>query len=319
MALADKFRNEVSDPRKTRLTSYLPLSQQLYRWIIAPIAPDLEARGINNLVFIMESGLRSMPVSALHDGSKFLIEKYSLGVMPSMSLTDTRYQDIRGVQVLGMGISESTQNQPPLPAVPIEVSTLVNQIWSGREALNSTVTRQNLELFRQQQPFGIIHLATHADFQPGAIGNSYIQLWDEKLRLDQVRELGWNDPQIELLVLSACATALGNREAELGFGGLAVQTGVKTAVASLWYVSDAATTALMTGFYRDLKETRLKSEALRQAQLAMARGQVTVEDGKLRGIGAEPLPLPAESGLVRDRLLSHPYYWSAFTMIGSPW
>ncbi|XGW00374.1 MAG: CHAT domain-containing protein [Leptolyngbya sp. BL-A-14] len=320
LALAQQFRNEVSDPRKTRANTYMGMSRQLYQWLIAPIAPDLQTRGINNLVFLMDAGLRSLPIAALNDGQNFLIEKYSVGVMPSLSLTDTRYRDIRGVKVLGLGISESTQDQPPLPAVPVEVSILVNQLWSGRLAFNNNVTLDNLKAFRKEQPFGIIHLATHADFYPGAIDNSYIQLWNDKLRLDQVRQLGWNDPQIELLVLSACATALGDREAELGFGGLAVQTGVKTAVASLWYVSDAATTALMTGFYKDLRTARIKAEALRQAQLAMATGKVFLQNGRLQGIEAgEGIPLPPASLAVRDRQLSHPYYWAAFTMIGNPW
>ena len=320
LPLAQRFRNEVSDPRKTRATTYLGISRQLYQWMIAPIAPDLQARGINNLVFLLDTGLRSLPVAALNDGQGFLVEKYSIGVMPSLSLTDTRYRNIRDVKVLGLGISESTRNQPPLPAVPVEVSILVNQLWSGRLAFNNNVTLENLKAFRKEQPFGIIHLATHADFYPGVIDNSYIQLWNDKLRLDQVRQLGWNEPQIELLVLSACATALGDREAELGFGGLAVQTGVKTAVASLWYVSDAATTALMTGFYKDLRTARIKAEALRQAQIAMATGKVFLENGRLKGIETgEGIPLPPASLAVRDRQFSHPYYWAAFTMIGSPW
>ncbi|MBW4580215.1 MAG: CHAT domain-containing protein [Tildeniella nuda ZEHNDER 1965/U140] len=320
LPLAQRFRTEISDPRKTRATTYLGMSRQLYQWMIAPIAADLQTRGIDNLVFLLDTGLRSLPVAALNDGQGFLIEKYSIGVMPSLNLTDTRYRNIRDVKVLGLGISESTQDQPPLPSVPVEVSLLVNQLWSGRLAFNNNVTLANLKAFRQEQPFGIIHLATHADFSPGSIDNSYIQLWNDKLRLDQVRQLGWNDPQIELLVLSACATALGDREAELGFGGLAVQTGVKTAVASLWYVSDAATTALMTGFYKDLRTARIKAEALRKAQLDMAQGRVFLQNGRLQGIEAgEGIPLPPASLAVRDRQLSHPYYWAAFTMIGNPW
>ncbi len=196
LPLAQQFRSEVSDPRKTRAITYLGLSQQLYQWMIAPIAADLQARGINNLVFLMDAGLRSLPVAALHDGKGFLIEKFSIGVMPSLSLTDTRYRNIRDVQVLGMGISESTQEQPPLPAVPVEVSTLVNKLWTGREALNTNVTLDNLKTFRKQQPYGIIHLATHADFQSGAISNSYIQFWNQKLRLNQVRQLGLNNPRL---------------------------------------------------------------------------------------------------------------------------
>ncbi len=318
MAVAQQFRSEVADPRKTRSKAYLQPAQQLYQWIIAPLQADLEAQGIDNLVFMMESGLRSLPVAALHDGERFLVEKYSMGTMPSLSLTDTRYQDIKDSKILGLGISESTQGQPPLPAVPIEM-TEMSQFWAGRLVFNTNATLSNLIALRQQQPFGIIHLATHADFQPGTISNSYIQLWEDKLRLNQVRDLGWNNPQVELLVLSACATALGDREAELGFGGLAVQTGVKTAVASLWYVSDAATAALMTGFYRDLRTARIKAEALQQAQLAMAKGQIYVENNRLQGVGMKDgIPLP-EGVTVRDRQLSHPFYWSAFTMIGSPW
>ena len=320
LPLAQQFRNEISDPRKTRATTYMGMSRQLYQWLMAPIAADLQARGIDNLVFLMDTGLRSLPVAALNDGQGFLIEKYSVGVMPSLSLTDTRYRNIRDVKVLGLGISESTQDQPPLPAVPVEVSILVNQLWSGRLAFNNNVTLENLKAFRKEQPFGIIHMATHADFFPGSIDHSYIQLWNDKLRLDQVRQLGWNEPQIELLVLSACATALGDREAELGFGGLAVQTGVKTAVASLWYVSDAATTALMTGFYKDLRTARIKAEALQKAQLDMAKGRVFLQNGRLQGIEAgEGIPLPPASLAVRDRQLAHPYYWAAFTMIGNPW
>ncbi|MCY7285926.1 MAG: CHAT domain-containing protein, partial [Cyanobacteria bacterium CAN_BIN43] len=321
MAMAQVFRSEITNPRKTKTTSYLPSAQQPYQWLIAPIAPDLRAQEINNLVFLPEAGLRSLPFAALHDGQQFLIEQYSLGLMPSLSLTDTRYVDIRHAQLLAMGISESTEGQNPLPAVPIELSTLVMHLWQGgRLFLNSTATLENLRQVRQQQPFGIVHLATHADFVSGAIGKSYIQLWNQKLKFDQVRQLGWNNPPVEMLVLSACRTALGDKEAELGFAGLAVQTGVKTAVASLWYVSDAATAALMSGFYATLNQAPFKAAALQQAQIAMIRGQVYLDGNQLRGLpGIESLPLPADSLTTGDRQLSHPYYWAAFTMIGNPW
>jgi filamentous hemagglutinin family protein len=318
LRLAHQFRLEVSDPRKTRTDSYLKLAQQLHQWFIAPLQSELQARQINNLVFLMDTGLRSLPVAALHDGKNFLVEQYSIGMMPSLSLTDTRYQDIRNVKLLTLGISESTQGQVPLPSVLVEVSTLVKQLWSGESYLNQTATIESLKAARQQRPYGIVHLATHADFLPGSLDNSYIQLWDEKVRLDQVRQLGFNNPQVELLVLSACSTALGDREAELGFGGLAVQAGVKTAVASLWAVNDVATAALITRFYHDLRTLPIKSEAMRQAQLAMIKGQVYVENDQIFGVQPSGIPLP-EGSHIRDRELSHPYYWSAFTMIGNPW
>jgi CHAT domain-containing protein len=278
---------------------------------------DLQAQKINNLVFLMDGGLRSVPIAAFHDGRGFLVERYSVGLMPSFNLTDTRYQSLKNVQVLAMG-AENFPDQTPLPAVPLELSVITEKLWKGKAFLNNAFTLENLKAQRQQESFGIIHLATHADFQAGSPDNSYIQLGNGKLRLNQIPQLNWSNPPVELLVLSACRTAVGNEQAELGFAGLAVQAGVKSAVASLWMVSDEATLGLMTEFYRQLGMTPIKAEALRQAQLAMLKGEIRVESGKLVSPqGAVPLP-PALARL-GGKKLNHPYYWAAFTMIGNPW
>lgn len=317
LAMVTKLRGEITNQGKLGTTSYLAPAQQIYQWLIAPIEENLQTQGIKNLAFIMDVGLRSVPLSALHDGKQFLIEKYSAGLMPSLSLTDSRYRDIKEFQILAMGASEFT-DENPLPAVPFEVATITQKLWQGKSFLNDAFTLENLKAQRRQQPFGIIHLATHGQFKAGKREDSYIRLWDRRLGLDQLRELGWNDPPVELLVLSACRTALGDKEAELGFAGLAVQAGVKSAVGSLWYVSDEATLGLMAEFYRQLQKAPIKSEALRLAQLAMIRGEVYLEGGKLHGTG-ENVTLPPELAQLGDKKLSHPYYWSAFTMIGSPW
>ncbi|MEM6436386.1 MAG: CHAT domain-containing protein, partial [Cyanobacteria bacterium P01_D01_bin.115] len=146
----------------------------------------------------------------------------------------------------------------------------------------------------------------------------YIQFWDQRLGLDQLRELQLNNPPLDLLVMSACRTALGDTSAELGFAGLAVQAGVKSALASLWQVSDLETAGLMTEFYTQLSQQPYKAEALRQAQLAMLRGEVTVTDGVLQWNGGSQ-PLPADLVNLRFGDTRHPYYWAAFTLVGSPW
>ncbi|WP_422665596.1 CHAT domain-containing protein [Anabaena sp. PCC 7938] len=295
-------------------------AQQLYRWIIAPIQADLQTQGIKNLVFLPDVGLRSTPMAALHDGQKFLVENYSIGLMPSLSLTNTLYTDIKQSQLLAMGVSLSTQGQEPLPAVPIELSTLVNKLWPGKLLLNEQATLDNLKSLRRYQPFGIIHMATHADFIGGAVDNSYIQLWENKLRLNEIRQLGFNNPPVEMLVLSACRSALGNKEAEIGFAGLAVLAGVKTSVASLWAVNDTGTAALMAKFYESLKTSPIRAEALREAQVAMATGKIYLKNGQLQGLEqVGSLPLPTESFEQPNESLSHPYYWAAFTMVGNPW
>ncbi|AKG19955.1 CHAT domain-containing protein [Calothrix sp. 336/3] len=330
--IANEFRENIQDgelvARDGDNTDYLEASQQLYDWMIGAIATDLKARKINNLLFITDAGLRSLPFAALHDGKQFLVENYSVGFTPSLSLTDTRYVDIRNTQVLAMGASTFKHLKPgeklteselvDLPAVPLELSIVAQDIWQGKFFLNQPFTLNNFKSLRKFQPFGIVHLATHGKFQAGGAEKSYLQLWNSPLKLTQFDDMDLNNPAVELLVLSACETALGSEEAELGFGGIAAKAGVKTAVASLWEVSDAGTLGLMTEFYRHLKTAPIKAIALQDAQIAMLKGNVRVENGQLV-TSVKGIPLTGELTKMKSGKLSHPYYWAAFTMIGNPW
>jgi CHAT domain-containing protein len=164
-----------------------------------------------------------------------------------------------------------------------------------------------------------LHLATHAEFLPGKPSNSYIQFGDRKLKLSEVRELGLNNPEVELIVLSACQTAVGDRDAEYGFASLAYQAGVKSAIGSLWSISDAGTLALMSNFYKELKDAPIKAEALRLAQVAMIKNQVQIKNDKLIGADFQfdlPVEIRKNEG---EPQLAHPYYWSAFSLVGNPW
>ncbi|MEL6556513.1 MAG: CHAT domain-containing protein, partial [Cyanobacteria bacterium J06621_11] len=179
--------------------------------------------------------------------------------------------------------------------------------------LNESFTLQNLVNQQSQQPAQIIHLATHAEFNPGTAENSYIQLWDEQLHLSDIHTLGWDLPAVDLLVLSACQTAVGNAEAEMGFAGLSVASGVNSALASLWSVSDLGTLALMSEFYDQLRTAPLKSEALQLAQLSMLNGDTRVESGQLFSTRTRSTALPPTLSTQGNPDLSHPYYWSGFT------
>jgi len=311
------FHNSLNNLESNN--AYLPSAQKLYQWLIAPIESELEALDIDTLIFVMDAGLRSLPLAALHDGKQFLIEKYSLGSVPSISLTDTSYQALKDSQVLAMGASEfPNSDHSDLPSVPTELSTITEELWPGESFLNEQFTLDNLQTMRHSNRFDVVHLATHAKFNDK---NAYIQFWDEKVGFDELRELRWyQPPMVQLLVLSACQTAVGDPNAEMGFAGLAVRTGVKSALASLWIVNDGSTSALMSEYYRQLsrEEVTIKAEALRQAQLAMLRGQVHIKSGKLVGNGIE-VPLPKALESLSDQDFSHPFYWAGFTMIGSPW
>ncbi|MDJ0595465.1 MAG: CHAT domain-containing protein [Pleurocapsa sp. MO_226.B13] len=312
---ARQFRNAVTNIQPAN--EYLPNANQLYSWLVAPLEKDLEAQKIKNLVFLMDAKLRSLPVAALHDGQKYIVERYSVGLMPSLSLTDTRYVDVKDLGVLAMG-AEEFPNQEPLPAAGVELDVIAGQLWSGESFPNEKFTLKNLQDARER--FGIIHLATHAHFLSGKIDNSYIQFFDTELQLDQLPQLRLYDPPLELFVLSACRTTLGDRQAELGFAGLAAKAGVKSALGSLWFVSDEGALGLMTSFYGKLKEEtiKIKAEALRQAQLSMLKGKVLQKNGQLvTDIGS--FPLPPQLKRSGGRQFTHPYYWSGFTLIGSPW
>ena len=320
METVSKFITDIFPATQRGRKGYLPFSQQLYQWLISPIESELEAQDIQNLVFIVDEGLRSIPFAALHDGEQFLVEKYSVGLAPSLTLTETRFSDLKQAKVLAMGASQfpADPDLSNLPAVSAEVPTIIQNLWRGESFLNDEFTIENLKAQRAATPFGIVHLATHAEFRSGTPNNSYIQFWNQKLRLDEVRELSWNEPAVKLLVLSACQTALGSREAELGFAGFAAKAGVESVLASLWSVNDTATFALMMEFYQQLSQAPIKAEALRQAQIAFLRGDVRFENNRLI-LPNQELTLPPELPQPNLEQLSDPFFWAAFTLVGSPW
>lgn len=322
--VVDAFHLEMhSSPGKVKMTA----AQQLYQWIVQPYEADyLQAENIDTILFCLGKGVRSLPLAALHDGKQFLVEKYSLTRIPAFNLIQTDYVQMQPGQILAMGASEF-RDQNPLPAVPTELATILKELqserspqaqWQGRSFLNQGFTLANLQQGIKAQPPNIVHLATHAVFKSGKPANSYIQLWDSKLALDAIRQVNWGSPALELLVLSACRTAIGDDQAELGFAGVALKSKVKTVMASLWNVSDEGTLALMSEFYRQLGTTSTKAEALRQAQLRLLRGDTRIEGKKLI-LSRGSVALPPELKNATDNNLSAPYYWAAFTLISSPW
>ncbi|WP_228017068.1 CHAT domain-containing protein [Synechocystis sp. LEGE 06083] len=302
---------------------YQAQASQLYDWFIRPIKPILEDRKIENISFILDRGLRSLPMATMYDRQleRYLVEDYSVGLMPSLALTNREYTPVQGSQVLAMG-AETFASQNPLPAAAVEVDTITNQLWRGSAFLNDRFTVDNFVQSLATKEYSLVHLATHGEFLPGNRNNSFVVFSDRSLDLDEFANVGLDKP-IDLMVLSACRTAVGDFDAELGFAGLAVKTGVKTAIGSLWYVSDEGTFALMTSFYDQLQPAPIKAKALQQAQLSLLKGEIRVVGDNLilgDGTNISLVDLPSD---IRQRLatqdLTHPYFWSGFTLVGSPW
>ncbi|MDV3353660.1 CHAT domain-containing protein [Leptothoe sp. LEGE 181152] len=317
----EQFHRHISRPSGN---AYMPAARKLYDWIIGPYEDEfLTPAGINTLLVCSGDGLRGLALPALYDGEQFLVEKYNTASIPAFNLIDTDYDAIEPGNLLAVGASEF-QDLSPLPAVPVELSNIAWQLrtaegsdrnWQDRSLLNQSFTLENFNTLLSRQSYDIVHLATHAEFKPGKPENSYIQLWDQRLTLEDVNNLDWQLPNLELLVLSACETAVGDSNAELGFAGLALRSGVKSAVASLWDVSDLGTLALMSEFYHQIPQTATKAEALRQAQLALLKDQTDAVDL------SQLQKSYGEKALANESLgsLSHPFYWAGFTMISSPW
>ncbi|WP_199249415.1 CHAT domain-containing protein [[Phormidium] sp. ETS-05] len=287
---------------------YMRAARQLYDWLIAPIEDELKAARVDTLMFSLDAGMRALPLAALHDGQQFLVEKYRLSLIPSVALTDAAYVPLQEAKVLAMGAAEFADAAvSPLPSVPGELETIA-RYWQGNTFLNRAFTVGNVRARQRREGYQVLHLATHVQFFPDNFRKSYIQFYDKRLSWNGLQELVWRDKPLELLVLSACETAFADPTQdisgpELGMAGLAAQTGAKSVLASLWLVDDAATSLLMREFYWQLsiQKQTVKAEALRRAQLALLRDRLRFRRG------------------VEDADFSHPYYWAAFTLVGSPW
>jgi CHAT domain-containing protein len=162
----------------------------------------------------------------------------------------------------------------------------------------------------------IVHLATHGYFAIGKPEDSFIVFGDgDKATIADMEK--WTLTNVALVVLSACETAIGGKLGNgieiLGLGYQIQNRGAGAAIASLWKVSDNGTSELMQALYKNLSQKNISSsEALRQAQIAMIRSNKkgnSSDRAGIRIVGTVPTN--------EETQLSHPFYWSAFILIGN--
>ncbi|MFM7636207.1 MAG: CHAT domain-containing protein [Cyanobacteriota bacterium] len=332
------FRREVSSRQFNQLlrqlyiqlASQAPLqladpsapARQLDALFVQPVEEQLRRMRISTLLISAEPGLQAVPFSALHDGQSYLGERFSFSLTPSLALTNLAPPARRArIQMLAAGASRF-QGLSPLPLVPQEL----NQIVKGTQVptyLNQDFTPQLL-LDKAGDPLvNRVHVATHAEFVPGGPAAARLYTGVAPMSLRQLAEMRQRrgDAQLDLFVLSACRTALGDADSELGFAGLALQAGSRSAIGSLWYVDDVATSALFVQFYRYLDSGIPKAEALQLTRRAMASGAIKlVKDQVINGNGEVLLTglTTAEQRRIAAGL-QHPFYWAGIQLLGSPW
>ncbi|PSB44110.1 hypothetical protein C7B80_21795 [Cyanosarcina cf. burmensis CCALA 770] len=251
---------------------FLPVAREMYDLLIRPLEKDLDAVKPAKLVFVNDGALRTIPMSALHDGKRFLVEKYPIAY--SLGLQPVRAERLNEGDALIFGLSEAV---PPLPALPYVVpeTQFLQQILDGKKFLNRDFVADTLAAqVESERSASILHLATHGAFSSAA-GNSFIQAHDRRLYLPQFeRILRTARQSLQLLTFSACETAAGDDRAVLGLAGLAARNGVKNVVATLWSVNDADVVPAIENFYRAFKSNIPVEEALRQAQLESIQNRV---------------------------------------------
>ncbi len=261
----------------TKPEEYLPLAQEVYNWLIRPIEKDLANSGVKTLVFVLDGPLLNLPMAVLHDGQEYLIQKYAIAYTPGLQLLDPKPLARGELTALKAGMSEAPQPFSDLPYVKEELENIEAEV-PGELILNEEFTTAAIARAIDAAPFPVVHLATHGQFSSDP-ENTFILTWDDRLNIDQLnqvlrgREEGGRRA-LEMLVLSACETATGDKRAALGLAGIAVRAGARSTLATLWQVNDQATAELMIRFYQLLKEdtTITKAEALRLAQLSLLEG-----------------------------------------------
>ena len=267
--------------------------QQVYNWLIQPIAAELDQRSIKTLVFVPDGALRNVPMAAVYDGQQYLIERYGIAIAPSLQLLNPRSLQQQGLQTLAAGLSEARHGFGALSNVGSELNEIQAEVPS-RVLLNQTFTSDALQDQIKQLPFPIVHLATHGQFSSDA-NETFVLAWDKPIKVTELASLlrsrdDLGEKAIELLVLSACETATGDKRAALGLAGVAVQAGARSTIASLWSLDDESGARFMGQLYRQLVNANVsKAEAVRQAQLA----------------------------LLRDPNFRHPRYWAPYVLLGN--
>lgn len=260
-----------------RTDAFLTPAQNLYNSLVRPFASDINPAKIKTLVFIQDGLLRSVPMAALHDGEEFLVQKYAIATTPGLRLTSPKSVNFQNLRTLALGLSEAAtvdgEEFKPLANVTNEVDRVVKLFPGSKKLLNEQFTPLSLEKELKQTVYPIIHIATHGQFGTIPEDSFLVTGNSEKMTITQlesdIRSFSKGTEPVELLALTACQTGIGDDRATLGMAGITVQAGVRSALASLWYVDDAFTQELVAKFYENLRSQMSKAEALKEAQKAL--------------------------------------------------
>lgn len=315
-----------------RREDVLPLAQSLHARVAAPIAQAADAARVQRLVLHLDGALRYLPFAALHDGRRYLGERYAIeqriaatdrsaGDAPANGGADAPLAEPppREAYVRAFGVSRALAGLPALMAVPRELCSIVDGEVIGLDAadgpcergllpgagwLNEAFTTERLRAVadggtavRELAPARreLLHLGTHFVLRPGHIGRSWLLTGDaQKLSLERFAAFDWRGQA--LITLSACETGLGGAQGADGreVDGLAALLARRGAGAVIASLWRVEDES--TGALMTALYRALRSDADPARALQQAQDQVRRR---------------------ADRAWRHPFFWAAF-MVSRP-
>jgi autotransporter-associated beta strand protein len=296
-------------------------TRQLHALLLGPLEEILQGQEIETLLIAADQGLQAVPFAALSDGKDYFGNRFAFALTPSLALTPLAPVESLSQNQLAMGAS-TFDGLAPLPLVPQELERIESSSAVDRY-LNQAFTPKALIERSADQRYSRVHVATHADFRPGGPTESVLHTGTGPMSMAQFADLRRQrqDQPLDLVVLSACRTLLGDADSELGFAGLALQAGARSAIGTLWYVDDVVTSAFFVQFYRLLDQGLSKSQALRQTRQLFSSGMIRLDGDVVIGAAGQPL-LNELNPMQRRRIeagVQNPFFWAGIELIGSPW
>ncbi|MCW5945723.1 MAG: CHAT domain-containing protein [Fimbriimonadales bacterium] len=330
LAFRQALSSDRFDPR--------PIGKEIYDLLVKPIQEDLIGANAKTIMWSLDGSLRYIPIAALWDGERYMIEKYGNVIFTAAAMSRLERDPLQSWTGVALGLTKEVDVEDPvipgrkirfvaLPGVEFELSSVKGSMPGTDALLDDKFTIDELKRRLTMNP-RVLHIASHFSFNPGDETRSFLVTGDGKAwTVAEVRSLPTGALEsVAVLALSACDTALGlgadGSEVE-GFAAWMQKKGAESVLATLWPVADPTTAAVMSEFYR-LKisnPTWTKLQALHEAQMGLLLGRLEVEGAEVKRM--EPAGKPPE-GLElpvfvapKNAPFSHPYYWAPFILAGN--
>ncbi|WP_323144700.1 CHAT domain-containing protein [Massilia phyllosphaerae] len=259
------------------LPSVHALGQKLYHILFDPIE-DAIGKEIAHLYIESDRLLASIPFAALHDGHGYLVQRFSLAYLNRVALYGDAATSVGNAEHAAIFACTNLLGEE-LPGAAREAEIISRQL-SMRPAMEldcyidqqCTVEGFLREIVRPRGGRGLVHLATHASFDPSSDASSSLAFLDKELSIRTLRTLlEESGCDTGLFVLSACGTARQDIDVE-GFSSVLLRSGVRTVLSTLWETFDASAPAFFRRFYADVGNSPSAGTtalAAREAQLAL--------------------------------------------------